>query len=49
MHGGARGSGAPRGNQNARTHGLYTRAAKAKRRQVRDFLRQTKDMIGKLK
>src|SRR5262245_781904 len=49
MHGGARGSGAPRGNQNARTHGLYTCEAKAKRRQVLDFLRQTKDLIGKLK
>ena len=49
MHGGAPGSGAPRGNQNARTNGLYTREAKAQRQQVRDFLRQTKELIGKLK
>ena len=25
MHGGAKGSGAPRGNQNALKHGMYTR------------------------
>jgi uncharacterized protein YjcR len=27
MHGGAPGSGAPKGNQNARKHGLYAKAA----------------------
>jgi hypothetical protein len=49
MHGGARGSGAPRGNQNARKSGLYTREAKARRRSVRDFLRQAQSTIAKLK
>jgi len=49
MHGGAAGSGAPRGNQNACKNGLYTREAKARRRQIRDFLQQTKDTIAKLK
>ncbi|HUL90474.1 MAG TPA: HGGxSTG domain-containing protein [Pseudolabrys sp.] len=38
MHGGAPGSGAPRGNQNARKHGLYTREAKAERRRIRSLL-----------
>jgi hypothetical protein len=35
MHGGATGSGAPRGNKNAQKHGLYTREAIAQRRQLR--------------
>jgi uncharacterized protein YjcR len=38
MHGGAAGSGAPRGNKNARKHGLYTRDAIAQRRQVRELM-----------
>ena len=33
MHGGAAGSGAPRGNTNRRTHGRYARATIARRRQ----------------
>jgi hypothetical protein len=48
MHGGAPGSGAPRGNQNARTHGLYTRAAVAERRQVSDLLRQSRELMAKI-
>ena len=32
MHGGAPGSGAPKGNRNAQTHGHHTKAAKADRR-----------------
>ena len=38
MHGGARRSGAPWGNQNARTHGLFTAIAKIERDQVRVLL-----------
>lgn len=49
MHGGAQGSGAPRGNQNARKSGLYTREAKARRGSVRDYLRQAQSTIAKLK
>jgi hypothetical protein len=49
MHGGAAGSGAPRGNQNARKNGLYTREARAKRKLIRDFLRLTQSTIAKLK
>jgi len=35
MHGGAAGSGAPRTNQNAREHGLFTRDSFAERKQIR--------------
>jgi glucans biosynthesis protein len=42
MHGGASGSGAPRGNMNAFKHGLYTRQALAERRQMRALLRGRK-------
>lgn len=39
MHGGARGSGAPKGNQNALKHGNHTAEAKAFRRHVRMLLK----------
>ena len=40
MHGGAPGSGAPRGNKNALKHGEYTREAIAKHRQTRRLMRE---------
>jgi hypothetical protein len=40
MHGGAPGSGAPRGNKNALKHGQYTREAIEERRQIRAFMHQ---------
>ena len=39
QHGGAPGVGAPKGSQNARKHGFYTREAKAERKAVNDFIR----------
>ncbi len=42
MHGGALGSGAPRGNKNALKHGRFTREAIAERGQVRDLVRQAR-------
>jgi hypothetical protein len=39
LHGGAPGSGAPKGNQNAFKHGLFTREELAWLKTVRDFLR----------
>jgi hypothetical protein len=45
MHGGAPGSGAPRGNQNARKHGLYTKAAIEERRQLRALMRQSHRLL----
>jgi uncharacterized protein YjcR len=45
MHGGAPGSGAPRGNKNALKHGLYTREAIDERRQLRALMRQSRILI----
>jgi len=45
MHGGAPGSGAPRGNKNAVKHGLYTKAAIDERRQVRALVRQSQKLL----
>jgi uncharacterized protein YjcR len=45
MHGGAPGSGAPKGNQNALKHGLYTKAAIEERRQVRALIRQSRKVV----
>jgi glucans biosynthesis protein len=45
MHGGARGSGAPRGNRNALKHGLYTRAAMAERRRLGALMREAEEFL----
>jgi hypothetical protein len=45
MHGGAAGSGAPRGNKNARKHGRYTREAIAQRRQLGELMRRSRKLI----
>ena len=45
MHGGALGSGAPRGNKNALKHGRYTREAIAERTQIRDLVRQARKLL----
>lgn len=47
MHGG-KGSGAPRGNQNAFKHGRFSREREEKRRRVRDLIRKAQDMAKKL-
>jgi hypothetical protein len=48
MHGGAPGSGAPRGNQNALKNGLHTRKAIEERRQLRALMRQSPMLIQKI-
>jgi len=48
MHGGAAGSGARRGNENARKHGLYTREAMAERRQLAELMQQSRKLILKI-
>jgi uncharacterized protein YjcR len=48
MHGGAAGSGAPRGNKNALKHGRYTREAIEERRQLRALLRQSRSLIQQI-
>jgi hypothetical protein len=48
MHGGAPGSGAPRGNKNGLKHGRYTGEAIAERRQLRALLRQSRMLIQQI-
>jgi hypothetical protein len=48
MHGGAPGSGAPRGNKNALKHGLFTRDAIVQRRQLRELVRQSRMLLLKI-
>jgi hypothetical protein len=49
MHGGAPGSGAPRGNKNALKYGRYTREAIEERRQLRALLRQSLILVDEMK
>ncbi|MFQ6264747.1 HGGxSTG domain-containing protein, partial [Escherichia coli] len=49
MHGGAPGSGAPRANQNARTHGLFTRDAIAERRRIHALLGEARKLLEEMK
>ncbi|MCP1849430.1 hypothetical protein ACVMIH_007014 [Bradyrhizobium sp. USDA 4503] len=49
MHGGARGSGAPRANRNARKHGRFTGDAIAERRQIRVLLGEVRRMLEGMK
>jgi len=49
MHGGAPGSGAPSGNQNARRHGLFTEEAIAERRQIRALLGEARMLLRGMK
>jgi hypothetical protein len=48
MHGGATGSGAPRGNKNALRHGRYTREAIEERRRLQALLRQSRSLIQQI-
>ena len=45
MHGGAEGSGAPRGNKNALKHGRYTREAIEERRSLQGLVRQSRKLL----
>jgi hypothetical protein len=45
MHGGAPGSGAPIGNRNALRHGRCTAQAIATRREMRDLLRRSRELM----
>jgi hypothetical protein len=48
MHGGAPGSGAPRGNKNALKNGLHTREAIAERRHIQDLVQQSRKLIQQI-
>lgn len=45
MHGGAAGSGAPRGNQDALKHGIFTKDTIAERKQVRAVIDQARKLL----
>jgi hypothetical protein len=49
MHGGARGSGAPRANQNACKHGVFTKDAIAERRRIRAVLGEARTLLEGMK
>ena len=49
MHGGASGSGAPRGNFNAIKHGAYTRTALQRRAEMRCLLRKARELLRALR
>ena len=49
MHGGAPGSGAPSGNQNARRHGRFTGDAIAERRQIEALLGEAWKLLLEMK
>ena len=48
MHGGAAGSGAPKGNQNALKHGMFTKEMKAERAQFREMIAESKELMRKV-
>jgi uncharacterized protein YjcR len=48
MHGGATGSGAPHGNQNALKHGLYTRVAIEERGQLQALIQQSRRLAQEI-
>lgn len=49
MHGGAEGSGAPKGNRNRRRHGGYSAEVIAERRQARTLLDEVRKLLEELK
>jgi hypothetical protein len=49
MHGGAPGSGAPKGNENALKHGVYTKAAIDERRTARSLIVEARKLLQQLK
>jgi uncharacterized protein YjcR len=48
MHGGAAGSGAPKGNRNALKHGMFTKEMKAERAYFRELVAESKELLRKI-
>ena len=48
MHGGGKGSGAPKGNQNALKHGTYTKAAFRQRAEMRELFGEAQKLRKKM-
>jgi len=49
LHGGAKGSGAPKRNRNARTHGRFTRRANAERKKMRVLVAEAWKFLREMK
>jgi len=49
MHGGAEGSGAPKGNQNALKTGFYTKEAIEERKVLNQMIKEYKQTLKELK
>jgi hypothetical protein len=49
MHGGAAGSGAQKGNRNARRHGLFTGEAIAERKRIGALLGEARKLLRTMK
>jgi glucans biosynthesis protein len=49
MHGGAKGSGAPKGNQNALKHGTYATVALRERAEMHALIKETEELLESLK
>jgi uncharacterized protein YjcR len=48
MHGGARGSGAPKRNQNALKHGLFTKPAIEERKQLYALIAESRKLLQEI-
>ena len=48
MHGGAKGSGAPLGNQNALKRGWYTKEAIDERKRLRKLIQMSRDFLDEI-
>lgn len=48
MHGGAEGSGAPKGNKNALKHGYYTNEAIAERKRIAALIREATEFLKEI-
>jgi glucans biosynthesis protein len=48
MHGGAAGSGAPRGNRNALKHGVFTKEALERRTRLNKLIREANRLLKEL-
>jgi hypothetical protein len=48
QHGGARGIGAPKGNDNARKDGFFSRVEIAERRRINDFIRECNAVLQRI-
>ena len=48
MHGGAKGTGAPKGNQNAFKHGTYTSEAFRQRAEIRELIKEAQKLLKEI-